>query len=125
MLLGKLDSAEARLPKEPKMGGKTLKIPSRSGTPPMGVDNYSLCAIIDACSKGGVSSLKFRDVEIQFGAPVQKTFEYAYGPAESEVAPKRAPAFDEDLREEMRLEQLLIDDPHGFENEIITSHLSR
>jgi len=107
------------------MGGRTSAPKLTSGTPPTGVDNYSLCAIIEACSKSGVTSLKFGDVEIQFGAQVPKTFEYAYGPAESEGAPKRAPAFDEDLREEMRLEQLLIDDPHGFESEIITSHLSR
>lgn len=115
-------------------GGKTSTKPSMSGMQRTEVDNYSLCAIIDACSRGGVSSIKFRDVDIQFGRPQVQAAPDLTGEffqpqtnttGESVVySNDMRPSFDEDLRKEMRLEQLLIDDPHGFEREIITSHLS-
>ena len=71
--------------------------------------------------------MKFKDVEIHFGrTQVQNVQDFSrefYQP-QTEVVVGQMPAFDQDLKREMDLEQLLIDDPHGFEREIITSHLS-
>ena len=95
----------------------------------MAVDKYNLCAIIDACAKGGVSEMKFGGIEIYFfrpeikeDTPSQTVLGYNAGP---QLPDKKVASFDPDVMEDLRISQLMIDDPHGFEQEIIDSHLSR
>jgi len=95
----------------------------------MGVDKYNLCAIIEACAKGGVSQMKFGGIELYFfrpeikeDAPPPQVLGYNAGP---QVPDKKSASFDPDVLEDLRISQLMIDDPHGFEQEIIDSHLSR
>lgn len=102
----------------------------------MEVDKYNLCAIIDACAKGGVSEMKFGGIQIQFfrQEAKEKTTEPS-GPqyqmssrskgAGAQYADTPADVFDPDVVENLRINQLMINDPHGFEQEIIDSHLSR
>jgi hypothetical protein len=103
----------------------------------MAVDKLNLCAIIAACAKGGVSELKFGGVEVKFfnaSTPVHDPLPTAISAvptwndlpaAQDSRQPvvKNAHAFDRDLLEDLRMSQLLIDDPHGFEREIVNSHL--
>jgi hypothetical protein len=103
----------------------------------MEVDNFNLCAIINACAKGGVSELKFCGVEVKFFDPstpahvslpmaigaVPPTYDTPAMQDSRQPETKSVNAFDRDLLEDLRMSQLLIDDPHGFEREIVQSHL--
>lgn len=103
----------------------------------MGVDSFNLCDIINACAKGGVSELKFGSVEVKFfnpSTPAQAQLAMDIGAvppqydtpamqASRQPETKSINAFDKDLLEELRMSQLLYDDPHGFEREIVNSHL--
>ena len=104
--------------------------------PPMGVDNLNLCAIISACAKGGVSELKFGVVEVRFfnptSTPTHDTPAMAIGAVTQfqEISatpesgrPTSVNSFDRELLDDLRLSQLMIDDPQGFEREIVNSHL--
>lgn len=92
-----------------------------------------VCAIIGACRTAGVSSLKWRDLEIVFAqqgpeapADLPKTDVYEYAPPESGQGPQvddTIATVDKDLLEDMRRSQLMIDDPASFEQEVIDSHL--
>ena len=106
-----------------------------------GFDNYNLCAIIEACANGGVSELKFGNVEVKFYPKFTQTLDPTLSPTENSAMPepfqfmpsamqdsRQLPtqsnnAFDKDLLEDLRVSQLMIDDPHGFEREIVNSHL--
>lgn len=102
----------------------------------MGVDNFNLCAIISACAKGGVSELKFGVVEVRFfkptSTPTHDTPAMAIGAVTQiqEISampesgrPTSVNSFDRELLDDLRLSQLMIDDPQGFEREIVNSHL--
>lgn len=87
-----------------------------------------ICAIIEACTKAGVVSLKWRDLEVTFQVPglsattdLPKTYMPEFAPPESGQA--SIAMVDKDLLDDMRRSQLLLDDPAGFEQEVIDSHL--
>lgn len=100
------------------------------------VANVSLCDIIESCSKGGVTELKFGNIEIRFGVRPGQMITSAYSaPTDIGVLQPitnnytasqdsgQNPTFDRDLLEDLRTSQLMIDDPHGFEREVVNSHL--
>jgi len=70
---------------------------------------------------GGIELYFFRP-EIKEDAPPPQVLGYNAGP---QVPDKKVASFDPDVLEDLRISQLMIDDPHGFEQEIIDSHLSR
>ena len=104
---------------------------------PTGLDSKSICAILDACAKAGVVKLKLYDMEVFFNGhnqiqdpqwlPIDNS-----GAPESQFTPathdsgrhvKQESTFDEELLNDIRASQLMIDDPHGFEREIVNAHL--
>jgi hypothetical protein len=114
---------------------------SKSGMKCTGLEPYAICDIISACHLGGVRHLKMPDVEIWFGAVVPRetpslvqapedTLEQQYdyyntraSQASGQVSKQKAEMpFDKELLEDLRTSQLMIDDPHGFENEMINSY---
>lgn len=98
----------------------------------------SLCDIIRACSDSGVRKLKFSDIEIEFKdysqpqviQPIQAMDQvstsyptYTQATQASGQHTCQTQPFDRDLLEDLRTSQLLIDDPHGFEQEQITAQM--
>ena len=91
-------------------------------------------AILDACRKAGVVTLKCGELEVSFASPEIITNELGA----ASQAPLSTPAqtiaqqasgeatlepIDRELLEEMRQSQLLIEDPLAFEQEVIDRHL--
>jgi len=87
----------------------------------MEVDATGLCAIIRACQKAKVSSLKFGDVEVNFGGePIvnnvsQETFqmqrpELGEGDVSIELS-----ADTQSMMEDAELADMMISDPEGWE----------
>ena len=118
------------------MTGRVLPTTAPSGMKHTGVDNYNLCDIINACAKGGVSELKFGNVEVRFyphqtqddtrlaAANVPVTRFDVSALQDSEPTTRfRNSSEDSSLLDELRQTQLMIEDPVGFEREIIDSHL--
>ncbi len=113
--------------------GKVLPRKSTRGTKPT-VANNNLCAIIEACAKGGVVKLKFDNIEIDFSPqhtlPVEAMPPVTVSPlvygAQKDIGQntlERPMPFDRDLLDDLRTSQMMIDDPHGFEREQIIAQL--
>lgn len=122
------------------MTGRILPKSVQSGMKHTEVDNIPLCDIIDACAKGGVTELKFGNIEIKFSVDPRRfvdqiTLPYnapvdigalkfnTSGTNQASQDSGQNPTFDRDLLEDLRTSQLMIDDPHGFEREVVNSHL--
>lgn len=86
------------------------------------LEKIDLCAIIDVSSKSRVKRLKFADVEIDFHLG-ENTSESVFVPTSESSDMEQSKVFDPGLAEELRNSQLLIDDPQGFEQEIVNQHL--
>lgn len=74
--------------------------------------NYTvteILQIISSCRQFGVQRLKVYDVEVDFFPERQK----------DAVADIKSPV-DDKLMDDVRLSQLMIDDPYGFEREMIS-----
>lgn len=104
--------------------------------PPPTSQAADITAILETCLKTGVTSLKWRDLEVSFFVPGQPVMAYdlpkttfdGYAPQASEQELSRDSAIgtvDKELLDDMRRSQLLIDDPLGFEQEIIDAHMQR
>ncbi len=97
-----------------------------------------LPAILDACAKAGVATLKCGDIEVTFqtSAPFVQYPDYEL-PSQggltipdsftaSQVSEQpRIETVDKDLLEDMRRAQLMIDDPLSFEQEMIDEYTRR
>jgi len=98
-------------------------------------DNFSsdaICAIISACADGKVSRFTYGDIMIEFPTHTQSfsnieslpnlSYEFS-APQASEQPKESGKDFDRELLEDLKASQQMIDDPYGFEREIIESHL--
>jgi len=119
-----------------------LKGSAPSGTTSTAVENLSIVSIIETCAKSGVSRLKLGDIEICFKDETNhKTVSVNPGLSATASLPnpqvlseeslestprdlrETSIPYDRELQENLRVNQLMIDDPFGFEREIINSHL--
>ena len=103
-----------------------------------GLSAADICAIIDACAKSRVSSLTYAGLEIKFDvAATTDRNPLEYVPVDqpeggetpsggSQGAATQAKVHlsedDKTLMEELRLAQLMTDDPLAYEQEMIDSH---
>lgn len=91
-----------------------------------------LPAILEACKNSGVVTLKCGELEVNFASPglipvdlgvsAPYTLPNPSSPAPLASVPQQTELIDKEMLEEMRLSQLMIDDPEQFEQEIIDSH---
>jgi len=106
----------------------------------MGLDVKSIQGIIEACGKNGVADLKFGDLEISFfvrkgledrphlAGQEMPTLQSSTDPyasqasGQSEVSPGLNPV-DQELLDDLARSQRLIDDPLGYESEIVNQFL--
>lgn len=119
-----------------------MKGSAPSGTTSTAVENLSIVSIIETCAKSGVSRLKLGDIEICFKDETNhKTVSVNPGLSATASLPnpqvlseeslestprdlrETSIPYDRELQENLRVNQLMIDDPFGFEREIINSHL--
>lgn len=115
---------------------------ARTGTNSTEVESFNLVSIIEACAKNGVSKLTLGSVEICFkeetkpltvsdtqglsataslSNPAHSVFS-AEPDGEAKFKESSFP-YDKELLESLRVSQLMIDDPHGFEHEVVNLHL--
>lgn len=76
---------------------------------------YKLLGIISECRKLGVSKIKTSDFEVEFFLEAAKEF----GNFTDDTEIKKPTAIDSELLNDVRLSQLMIDDPFGFEREVL------
>lgn len=100
-----------------------------TGTKPTELD-VPLLALIQTCAQNGVSCLRYGDLVINFmdhsqekdvksrAASFKSTTDRAGQPRPAIIAPEQR-----QLIEDYEQNQLMLDDPEGFENQIIDSHL--
>lgn len=80
-----------------------------------------LLDIIEGCRKLGVSRIKTYDFEVEFF--LERSLEVGrFEAVDDPIAPK---PIDKELLDDMRLSQLMIDDPFGFEKEILNAETRR
>lgn len=77
--------------------------------------------IIEGCRNLGVSKIKTSDFEVEFF--LERSIEV--GNFQDPEVPKKPTSIDKDLMEEVRLSQLMIDDPFGFEREVLQAEQRR
>lgn len=97
-----------------------------------------ICRIIETAGAAGVAKLKFGDVEMDFSPKVADLGAVAMPSLSNEVySPIASPAseqtlsiddkiktVDEELLEDMRVAQLMLEDPLAYEQEMIDAHLA-
>lgn len=96
-----------------------------------------LPAILEACARTGVATLKCGDIEVSFIQGLPQSY-VNYGQASQADLPNdldfpasqaseqpRIENLDTSLLEDMRRSQLMIDDPLSYEQEMIDEHLER
>lgn len=96
----------------------------------MGLDT-PLLDLIQVCARNRVSHLQYGDLVINFVDQVEKNVLKSEATSEKYYAPDRAgqptPAIitpeQRQLIEDYERNQLMLDDPEGFENQVIDSHL--
>lgn len=95
-------------------------------------DSSEICAIISACAEGKVLRFTYGELAIEFPTHTQSssaieslpnhTYEFPASPA-SEQPTEGGFDYDRELLKDLEAEQKMIDDPLGFEREIVNSHL--
>lgn len=131
----------------PTLGGTTSKTSLKSGQGLPGASSAlsaeGICAIIEACSKNRVTSLTYGVLSIEFGTPEPEIggnlfagvdgvdqlnrgeTRYAGGERGHDVASLFAASPEErELTEEIRLAQLMTDNPLAYEQEMIDQNLN-
>ncbi len=104
------------------MRGRPLRKKSMPGTNCTETSKYGeFLGIIEGCRNLGVSKVKTPDFEVEFF--LEKSVEV--GDFEDVGIPKKPTSIDKDLMEEVRLSQLMIDDPFGFEREVLQAEQRR
>lgn len=98
------------------------------GPKPAGFKPADICRIIEACSKFSVSEIRFSGFEIKFkelglpaivDPPKTITRNFSHQASETDTVDPKIGMLDEQLMEDMRRAQLMIDDPLAYEQEII------
>lgn len=82
---------------------------------------YKLLGIIDECRKLGVSRIKTAEFEVEFF--LERSQEVGDFTDFSE--PKKPTAIDKELLNDVRLSQLMIDDPFEYEREVLNAEQRR
>lgn len=82
---------------------------------------YKLLGIINECRKLGVSKIKTTDFEVEFF--LERSQEVGDFVDANEM--KKPTAIDKELMDEVRMSQLMIDDPFGFEREVLNAEQRR
>jgi hypothetical protein len=101
-----------------KTSGKTLGTKSQRGTKPTETGKrYKLLGIINECRKLGVSKIKTSEFEVEFF--LERSQEFGNFVNDNEM--KSPTAIDRELLNDVRLSQLMIDDPFEFEREILNA----
>jgi hypothetical protein len=104
------------------MIGKSSQTKSPRGTKPMGANTKGkLLGIIEGCRKLGVSKIKTPDFEVEFF--LERSQEVGNFEEADELKPPRG--IDKELLEDVRMSQLMIDDPFGFEREVLNAEQRR
>lgn len=93
-------------------------------------DSSGIVSIINACHSNEVAEFSYNGLRIRFKGLTENdglqktTFTIASQP--ESVAPVETPSpVDKELLEDVRLSQLMIDDPFGFEREILQAEAKR
>lgn len=82
---------------------------------------YKLLGIINECRKLGVSKIKTPEFEVEFFLERSQEVINLVDPNEI----KKPVSIDKELLNDVRLSQLMIDDPFGFESEVIRAEQRR
>lgn len=83
---------------------------------------YKLLGIINECRKLGVSKIKTSEFEVEFF--LERSQEIGnFVDVVNDI--KKPTSLDKDLMNDVRLSQLMIDDPFGFESEVILAEQRR
>jgi hypothetical protein len=105
-----------------KTNGKTSETKSRHGTKHTETSKrYKLLGIINECRKLGVSKIKTTEFEVEFF--LERSQEVGDFVDANEM--KKPAAIDKELMDEVRMSQLMIDDPFGFEREVLNAEQRR
>ena len=83
--------------------------------------HHELIYIIENCRNLGVRKIKTHDFEVEFF--LERSLEV--GRFETVDGPETPSPIDKDLLDDMRLSQLMIDDPFAFEKEILSAETRR
>ena len=88
-----------------------------------------LCKILLAAGESGVKRLKMGDLEVDFvekGPNIDQNTPFlgAENVPKSAISSGTMDTLDPELMEDMRVAQLMIDDPVAYEQEIIDAHIS-
>lgn len=82
---------------------------------------YKLLGIINECRKLGVSKIKTQEFEVEFF--LERSQEVGDFTDINEI--KKPTAIDKELLDDVRMSQLMIDDPFGFEREVLNAEQRR
>lgn len=82
---------------------------------------YKLLGIINECRKLGVSKIKTSDFEVEFF--LERSQEVGDFIDANEI--KKPTPIDKELLDDVRMSQLMIDDPFGFEREVLNAEQRR
>lgn len=105
-----------------KTNGKTSETKSQHGTKCTETSKrYKLLGIIKECRKLGVSKIKTNEFEVEFFNNENQTIVPLLNVEEI----KKPNSIDKELLNDVRLSQLMIDDPFGFESEIVQAEQRR
>ena len=78
--------------------------------------------IIRVCKSSNIKSLKYGNLEIEFISNPESPEATPISVQDHEPPEPMIAKVDEEVEEELRMEQLMIDDPVAFEQQIIDSH---
>jgi hypothetical protein len=105
-----------------KTNGKPSGTKSKHGTKPTETGKrYKLLGIINECQKLGVSRIKTAEFEVEFF--LERSQEVGNFVNYNEI--KSPTSIDKDLMDDVRLSQLMIDDPFGYEREVLNAEQRR
>jgi len=83
--------------------------------------------MIEVCAKFGARTLVYGDLRVEFGPETGTLANFHHTEPSPDVntpsATKEFTLADKDLLEEIRREQLMLDSPLDYENEVIEQHL--
>lgn len=132
---GKLNSEEVKLTEGKRRVGRPLGTKSKPGTTHTVLDtgkfdSNGIVSIINACHSNEVTEFSYNGLRIRFKGHTENdglsktTFTFASQPESVATVESPSPV-DRELLEDVRLSQLMIDDPFGFEREILQAEAKR
>jgi hypothetical protein len=96
------------------------------------MDSKEIIKLMQACQKYGVASFTKGDLSVNFiveSIPNNPVSSSVYNPALTQQFPDRqiepTPEVENEVLEELRMSQLMLDDPEAYEQMIVDSHMER